>query len=482
MNNENNNLETQSNITDIPANETSIDNTQYDAPIDNNQYDAPIDNNQYDDQAYETSTDEANYDYDMPNGDFFEDSQSNINKSINNPTAVVDQYNQVSNGYIDDSEGISSYEDQIQNSQDISLYTQQSKTTDSPENYDDEYVFNEDMNNYNNQYYDDAYNDEYGYDQYYDDGMYDNNTVAYNNSGYSSYGNDFNTLNSGGYNTNGNFTVAPSYAPPTNNMVNFNQQPIQQIPSVQTIPVQIVATPQVVTALGVQPTAGELISDGTNHPKTIGPEEFERKVRRSKRPFNFMLLIVYAIIIAIIGYFGYNLWQEKNAYTLSKDRMNLISGYSYTEVVYEKGKMDLNTNYTWKSENETIATVDDSGRITAKSVGSTYIVVKSKKTKKVRKVMVEVVDLQIKSLEITPKEKILYVGNDAFTIIPSINGSSKYTVNLNWKSSNENVATVSSDGVVTTKTKGTTVITVTIPNTKFKATMTIVVREKGSIK
>ena len=78
--------------------------------------------------------------------------------------------------------------------------------------------------------------------------------------------------------------------------------------------------------------------------------------------------------------------------------------------------MDLNTNYTWKSENETIATVDDPGRITAKSVGSTYIVVKSKKTKKVRKVMVEVVDLQIKSLEITPKEKVLYVGNDAFTI------------------------------------------------------------------
>ena len=443
MNNEfnNNTIDTQSEVTDIPVNDT------------------PMDEVSYNEQAY-----------DMPSEDFYVDSQSNINKSINNPTAVVDQYNQVSNGYIDDSEGISSYEDQIQNSQDISLYTQQAKTDDLPENYNDEYVFNEDMNNYNDQYgYDESYNDGYDYNEYYDNGMYDNNTVAYNNSGYSSYGNNFDTLNSGGYNTNGNFTVAPSYAPPTNNMVNFNQ------PQVQPIPVQIIAAPTT-----LQPTAGELISDGTNHPKTIGPEEFERKVRRSRRPFNFMLLAIYGIIIAVIGYFGYNLWLEKNSYSLSKERMNLVQGYSYTEVIYEKGKLDLNTNYEWKTENENIATVDENGKITGKSNGTVNIVVKSKKTKKSKKIAVEVVNLQLKTLEITPKEKVLFVGNDAFTIIPSINGSNKYTLNLDWKSSNENVASVSSDGIVTTKTKGTTIVTVAIPNTKLKASMKIIVKEKGS--
>lgn len=442
MNNEynNNTIDTQTDGTDIPVNDTPVDDSAYD-----------------------------NQSYDMPTGDFFEDSQSNINKSINNPTAVVDQYNQVSNGYIDDSEGISSYEDQIQNSQDISLYTQQAKTDDLPENYNDEYVFNEDMNNYNDQY---GYDDGYGYNDYYDNGMYDNNTVAYNNSGYSSYGNNFDTLNSGGYNTNGNFTVAPSYAPPTNNMVNFNQPPIQQV---QPIPVQIISAP-----VGIQPTAGELISDGTEHPKTIGPEEFERKVRRSKRPFNFMLLAVYGIIIAVIGYFGYNLWLEKNSYSLSKERMNLVQGYNYTEVIYEKGKLDLNTNYEWKSDNETVASVDEKGKIIGKSNGTATITVKSKKTKKAKKIIVEVVKLDLKTLVITPKEKVLFVGNDAFNIIPSINGSNKYTLNLDWKSSNENVASVSSEGIVTTKTKGTTIVTVSIPNTKLKASMKIIVKEKGS--
>ena len=290
--------------------------------------------------------------------------------------------------------------------------------------------------------------------------------MAYNNSGYSSYGNNFDALNSGGYNMNSNFTVAPSYAPPTNNMVNFNQQPVQvvqPIPTIQVVPV------------AVQPTAGELISDGTNHPKTIGPDEFQRKVKASRRPVNFMLLGIYAIIIAVIGYFGYSLWLEKNAYTLSKDRMTIVLGHSYSEVIYERGKLDVNTNYEWKSENEEIATVDENGKISAKKEGTVTITVKSKKTKKVRKVMVEVANVQIKSFEITPKDKTLKVG-EAYQIYPSVNGSAKYLVNVAWKSSNENVATISNEGIITTKTPGTTVITASIPNTKFKANMNIKVK------
>lgn len=463
MNNENfNNIDDQSNVTNIPVNDAPID----DIPMES----SPIDESQL---------------YDMPSGEFFEDSQSNINKSINNPTNVVDQYNQVSNEYIDDSEGISSYEDQIQNSEDIELYTQQPKNSDLPDNYNDEYVFNEDMNNYDNQYYDDNYvdyDDGYGNDYYDNQNMYGNNdTVAYNNSGYSNYGNNFDALNSGGYNNmNNNFTVAPSYAPPTNNMVNFSQQPVQpvQTVAVQPIPtVQIVTQPVVPTVqtVAVPPTTNELNSDGSIHPKTIGPEEFQRKVRASRRPFNFMLLVIYGLIIAVIGYFIHALWVEHNSYTFSKEQINLVQGYSYTEVIYEKGKLDLNSNYEWKSENDTIATVDGNGKISAKSVGTVNIVVKSKKTKKVKKIIVEVVNIKIQSLSISPKDKALKVG-EAYSVYPSINGSTKYTLNFIWKSSNENVATVSGDGTITTKNPGTTVITVSIPNTKYKATMNIKVK------
>ncbi len=52
---------------------------------------------------------------------------------------------------------------------------------------------------------------------------------------------------------------------------------------------------------------------------------------------------------------------------------------------------------------------------------------------------------------------------------------------LNWTSSNTNVATVSSNGVVTAKAKGTTTITATDADTKLTATATITVKELSSI-
>ena len=71
----------------------------------------------------------------------YDDSQTNLNKSINNHTDIVNNYNQVTNDYIDDTNAINTFEDQINSSQDLNIYTQQ------PNNYIDEIDYiDEDFN------------------------------------------------------------------------------------------------------------------------------------------------------------------------------------------------------------------------------------------------------------------------------------------------------------------------------------------------
>ncbi len=473
---------------------------------------------------------------DIGNDNIIFDEQTNLNKSINNHTDVVGNYNQNNTTNIDDSEGISSYEEQISNGKDIEVYTQQPKQQnnmpdpqiDDNNMYYDNNGYNDfNINGFNNNNYDnngyDNYNNGYnngyvdnygngGYDNYnngyndgyadnYNNGGYDNYNTGYdnynngyndgyvdnyNNGGYDNYNNGYDNYNNGyndgyvdnygnggydnynngysAYNTgaysdnsynNNEFAnpVAPTYGNQKNSSVSFNGNVLPNT------------------------NKEELFSDGSKHPKTIGPVEFEKKVKNSVRPFNFMLTGIYLIIIAVIGYFGYNLWLDKNSFTFSKDRMNLVLGYTYEEKVYVKGELDNNSNYEWQSEDTEIATVNSKGKITAKKEGTVNIIATSKKTKKKNTIIVKVINADIKQFTIKPNEKVVYIGN-TYTVVPLINGQSSLTINYEWASSNTSVATVDENGVVTPVKSGNTTISVTIPGTKHKATISIIVSEK----
>lgn len=427
-----------------------------------------------------------NYDYE----------QTNLNKSINNHSGVVDNYNQSSNSYVDDGQTVNSYEDQINNSQDISLYTQQPNDAGMNSYQDNNY--NGYDNNYNNGYndpnynnyqdngyntgYDNGYNNGYndpnygnyqdngynnGYDNSYDNGYNDPNynnyqdnsyNTGYNDPGYNNYqDNGYNTGYDNGYN-NGydnsyNNGYNSGYDNYDNSYNNFNTEP----------PV---------------PPSNQITSDGTKHPKTIGPEEFEKKMKKNVRPFNFMLAAIYILIIGVIGYLGYSLWVDRNIFDFSKDKMNLVVGSSYDEKVYLKGKIDSVENYDWESDDPSIASVDSKGRITAKKEGTAKITVTNIKTKSSNFITVKVIDVKIKQFIIKPSEKVVYMGT-TYNVVPYINGQSSLTIDLEWKSSDIEVATVDEEGVVTPQKPGHTNVTVTIPNTDYKATISIVVSEKS---
>ena len=460
---------------------------------------------------------------DDPNNQVYDDysqtdyEQTNLNKSINNHTGVIDNYNQSSNAFVDDSQTVSSYEEQLNNSQDISFYTQQSNNSNlntyQDNNYGDEYNtgydngynnaydnnanYNDPNYNYGNGYdnagYDNGYNNAYdnnvnynygngydntgydnGYNNAYDNNSYDNN-VNYNDPNYN-YGNGYdNTGYDNGYNNaydNNSYDNNVNYNDPNynysngydntgydngynnayDNNVNYDNNTIQPSPQV--------------------------VSDGTKHPKTIGPEAFDKKMKKNVRPFNLMLVAIYVLIIGVIGYLAYSLWVDRNVFDFSKEKMNLVVGSSYDEKVYLKGKLDSVENYKWESDNESIATVDSKGRIVAKKEGTAKITVTNKKTKKSNFITVKVIDVKIKQFIIKPSEKVVYIGS-TYTVIPYINGQSSLTIDLEWKSSDTEVATVDEEGVVTPHKSGHTNVTVTIPNTDYKATISIIVSKKS---
>ncbi len=128
---------------------------------------------------------------------------------------------------------------------------------------------------------------------------------------------------------------------------------------------------------------------------------------------------------------------------------------------------------TWTSSNTSVATVDSTGRITAKEIGETTITVKTSNGKTAT-CKVTVNPIPITSVTLNKTSATIEKGSTltlSATINPSNTTDSK---TLTWTSSNTNVATVDSTGKVTAKGYGTVKITVKTSNGKT-ATCTITV-------
>lgn len=374
----------------------------------------------------------------------FESEQSNSRKSINNHSSVVEQYNRSGMNNIDDNYSVSSYEDQLNNSQDLVFYTQQPKAPmEMPPP------------------------------------MMPNNPSPYNpytNANYNMMPNGLNPYNNYNMTPNGQFNP---YNMPLNGYNNMPYYPNNNMGYPNTPP--MMNQPMNNQYMNNEPPRNVRNDDDnslhTKHRKTIGPKEFEKKMKRNLRPFNFMLAFIYILIIGVIVYFGYNFWLDQQDFYFSKSKINLALGSSYEETVFIKGKVDDNTNYTWESEDTSIANVDEKGNITSIKEGTTDIKVTNKKTKQTNTITVKVINVQVKQFTIDPSEKVVYLGN-SYTIVPLVNGQSSLTIDLSWTNSNSEIATVDESGVVTPKKAGRTTITVSIPNTKFKDSITIIVVEK----
>ena len=120
------------------------------------------------------------------------------------------------------------------------------------------------------------------------------------------------------------------------------------------------------------------------------------------------------------------------------------------------------SNYTleWSSSDTKVATVSTEGEITAKGKGTCTITCTAADKTDYKAICEITVKQQVTSITISDATISLWVG-DTKNLTPTTTPTTASNTAVDWSSSNANVATVSSEGVITAKGKGTCTITCT---------------------
>ena len=134
-----------------------------------------------------------------------------------------------------------------------------------------------------------------------------------------------------------------------------------------------------------------------------------------------------------------------------------------------------NKNVTWTTNNPNVAVVNSSGIVTAKNTGTAIITVTTSNGKKATcEIRVSSKTVEVTGISLNKSSASLTVG-ETVALVSTVSPSNATNKNVTWTSSNKNVAVVNSNGVVTAKSGGTTIITATANNGK-KATSIISVK------
>ena len=117
-----------------------------------------------------------------------------------------------------------------------------------------------------------------------------------------------------------------------------------------------------------------------------------------------------------------------------------------------------NTAVNWSSSNTKVATVSSNGVITAKGKGSCTITCTAADGYGTKSTCKVIVKQPVTSIALSDATSSLWVG-ETKTIVAKVTPTNANNTSVEWSSSDNNVATVSSKGVVTAKGKGTCTIT-----------------------
>ena len=135
-----------------------------------------------------------------------------------------------------------------------------------------------------------------------------------------------------------------------------------------------------------------------------------------------------------------------------------------------------NRKVSWKSSDESVATVSSTGVVTAKSIGNANITATTTDGTNISATCkVSVVETPATGISLN-KTAATLKANQTVSLTATVTPSTATNKKVSWKSSDESVATVSSDGVVTAFKVGTTNITATTTDgTNLSATCQVTV-------
>ena len=165
--------------------------------------------------------------------------------------------------------------------------------------------------------------------------------------------------------------------------------------------------------------------------------------------------------------------------TLSKNTLTLANGKSETITAEVLPEDATNKNVRWTSSDNSVASVSN-GTITAKGKGTATITATSDADETIKDTCTVTVTQPVTSIFIMKDSSVCHELsmdlNEQATLVAEVNPSDADNKTVTWISSDEEVATVNNNGVVTAVGKGTATITVkSLENEEIKATCTVTV-------
>ena len=152
--------------------------------------------------------------------------------------------------------------------------------------------------------------------------------------------------------------------------------------------------------------------------------------------------------------------QQVTAIALSDETASLWVGDTKTITATATPTTANNTAVNWTSSNNNVATVSSEGVITAKGQGTCTITCTAADGYGTTSTCEITVKQQVTSIALSETTTSLWIG-DTKTITVKATPTTANDATVNWSSSDDNVATVSSEGVITAKGQGTCTITCT---------------------
>ena len=164
------------------------------------------------------------------------------------------------------------------------------------------------------------------------------------------------------------------------------------------------------------------------------------------------------------------------AIALNKQATTIVIGDSETLTInYTPADANTGKAVAWTSNNTSVATVDNSGKVTGVSAGSATITATSTTDNTITaSCVVTVQAVAVTGVSINPTSANLQIGGSTdltYTILPA-NATDK---SVSWSSSNTAVATVNNNGHVSAVAAGTATITVTTTDGNKTATCSVTV-------
>ncbi len=176
--------------------------------------------------------------------------------------------------------------------------------------------------------------------------------------------------------------------------------------------------------------------------------------------------------------------KEIESLNFAQKKYNVKKDESIKLIVTIRPSGLIGSKLTWKSSDESIATVDSNGVVKGLKEGKVTITVTSANGKTATCVVEVVKDaVNVESIKLTPEDPIIDTGSTT-QVIAVITPENATNRDLVWSSSDTSIATVDGNGVVKGHKAGTVTITAKTKDGKIVATTTITVEtpsESGSL-